>query len=124
MWTDLFQVLAAQTHLSEELAKIGLTICPRTAAPSTAGCTTRGPTSTILAICTLHGRQSVHTTAGDTDRNESISNLPHDDSPVRTACYCCADSSEFSFPVRANLVFVSMEDKSVKGEVERMTHQL
>lgn len=53
----------------------------------------------------------MHTTAGNTDGNESVSNLPHDDSPVCASTDSSADGSEFGFPVRPDLVFIEWGDE-------------
>lgn len=99
--------------MSKKLTKVGLTIRPRATAASTAGGVTRGSAFTVF--CTLCGRECMHATAGDTDGDESISNLPHDDSSVRTTSHCCADGSEFGFPVRSDLVFMERMNEGDEG---------
>jgi len=91
----LLKILTRNVHLAQESIE-GRILSLITPSPSTAR-----PTS--LGVTTVFG-QGVNSSARDSNRDEPVSDLPHNDTPIGPSLSLSSNSSQLSFPVGADLI--------------------
>lgn len=89
--TNLLQILSLHAHVLFKTRYGGLY------SPT-------GSSAAASILLNLFGRESVHTTTGNTHRNESVADLSHNDAPVGPSCNGSSDGRELGLPVGANVI--------------------